>query len=46
VKNPTDEEKQLRKILEEIAEATKAKSYLGDPRNIRKVFMDIFTFFG
>jgi Ca-activated chloride channel family protein len=46
VERPTAEEGELRTILEGIAEATKAKGYLGDPKNIRKVFVDIFTFFG
>jgi Ca-activated chloride channel family protein len=42
---PTDEEMRLRKILEKVSEATRAKSYIGDPKNIRKVFKDIATFF-
>jgi len=32
-------------ILEQIADATQAKSYQGDPRNIVEVFRDISTFF-
>ncbi|MGE9267515.1 MAG: extracellular solute-binding protein [Verrucomicrobiales bacterium] len=32
-------------ILNEIAEATKAKSYAGDARNIRQIFLEISTFF-
>jgi Ca-activated chloride channel family protein len=44
VQKPTDEEKRLRGILKQISDDTKAKAYLGDPKNIRKVFVDIFTF--
>ena len=33
------------KVLQQIADATQAKSYLGTPENIRGVFRDIATFF-
>jgi Ca-activated chloride channel family protein len=44
-RKPNEEEAQLRKVLAKIAEATKAKAYVGDPKTIRKVFVDIATFF-
>lgn len=34
-----------RDVLEQIADATQAKFYKGDPKNIRDVFRDISTFF-
>jgi Ca-activated chloride channel family protein len=34
-----------RTVLKKIAEATKAKSYDGDPKNILKIFNDVATFF-
>jgi hypothetical protein len=33
------------KVLESISDATEAKAYKGDPKNIRAVFLDIGTFF-
>lgn len=33
------------KILQQIADATQAKSYQGNPENIRSIFRDIATFF-
>ena len=33
------------KVLQQIADATQAKSYQGTPENIRGVFRDIATFF-
>ena len=33
------------KVLQEIADATQAKSYKGTPENIRAIFQDIATFF-
>jgi Ca-activated chloride channel family protein len=46
VKKFNAEEARLYKILEDVAESTRAKCYPGDPKNIRQVFVDIFTFFG
>jgi Ca-activated chloride channel family protein len=34
-----------RKVLKQIAEATKAKAYDGDPKNVLKIFQDVATFF-
>jgi Ca-activated chloride channel family protein len=34
-----------REVLKKIAEATKAKTYDGDPKNILKIFQDVATFF-
>src|SRR5262249_32789847 len=45
LKKPSDEELRLRKVLEGISEATRARSYNADPKNVRQVFMDVSTFF-
>jgi Ca-activated chloride channel family protein len=34
-----------RTVLKKIAEATKAKAYDGDPKNVLKIFQDVATFF-
>jgi Ca-activated chloride channel family protein len=39
------EEVRLQKVLDLISEATKAKSYVGDPKTVRQVLIDIATFF-